>query len=515
MDALIPWVTVLAGALGGYLVRRWIERHRADSARGLAGRIVEDARREAESLRSDATLKARDAFFEAKAAFEVETREERAELRRLEQRLSQREETLDRKIEALDGREAAFARSEEAFSGRERALQASEEGLARERAGLEAALERVAGLRAEEARREILDRVEARSRLEAARRMKRIEEEAREEAEKNAKRILGLAICRFAPEYVTERTVSVVQLPGDAMKGRIIGREGRNIRALEAATGVDVIIDETPEAVLLSSFDPLRREIAKISLERLIADGRIHPARIEETVEKVKRDLDATIREAGEQATFDIGAHGLHPELIRLVGRLRYRTSYTQNQYDHALEVAWLNGIMAAELGLDEKEAKRAGLLHDIGKAVDHEVEGPHAAIGAELARKYGESLEVVRAIAGHHDGDPPSVLAVITQAADALSGARPGARKQMMENYIQRLRDLEAAAAKFPGVESAYAIQAGRELRVIVSSDAVSDEEAYLLSLDVARRIERDVTYPGQIKVTVIRETRAVAFAK
>ena len=515
MDVLIPSMAALAGVAGGYLGSRLIERRRAESAGGLAGRIVEDARREAESLRSDATLKARDAFFEAKSAFESETREERAELRRLEQRLLQREETLDRKIQAFDRRDTEIERRDEALADRERAFRTREEALAQERIGLLGALERIAGLRAEDARRELLDRVEAESRLDAARRMKRVEEDAREEAEKNAKRILGLAICRFAPDYVTERTVSVVHLPGEGMKGRIIGREGRNIRALEAATGVDVIIDETPEAVLLSSFDPMRREIAKISLERLIADGRIHPARIEETVEKVRSELDTTIREAGEQATFDIGAHGLHPELIKLVGRLRYRTSYTQNQYDHALEVAWLNGMMAAELGLDEKEAKRAGLLHDIGKAVNHQVEGPHAAIGAELARRYGESLEVVRAIAGHHDGAPPTVLAVITQAADALSGARPGARKQMMENYIQRLRDLEAAAGKFAGVENAYAIQAGRELRVIVSSDAVSDEEAYLLSLDIARRIERDLTFPGQIKVTVIRETRAVAFAK
>jgi len=515
MDVLIPWMAAMAGGSGGYLVRRWIERRRAESAGGLAGRIVEDARREAESLRSDATLKARDAFFGAKTAFEAETREERAELRRLAQRLLEREETLDRKLQVFDAREEEHGRSEAALSDREREFRTRQESLTQERAGVQAALERVAGLRAEDARREILERVEAESRLDAARRMKRVEEDAREDAEKNAKRILGLAISRFAPDYVTERTVSVVPLPGEGMKGRIIGREGRNIRALEAATGVDVIIDETPEAVLLSSFDPMRREIARIALERLIADGRIHPARIEETVEKVRRDLDTTIREAGEQATFDIGAHGLHPELIKLVGRLRYRTSYTQNQYDHALEVAWLNGIMAAELGLDEKEAKRAGLLHDIGKAVDHEVEGPHAAIGAELARKHGESLEVVRAIGGHHDRDPPTLLAVITQAADALSGARPGARKQMMENYIQRLRDLEAAAARFPGVENAYAIQAGRELRVIVSSVAVSDEEAYLLSLDIARRIERDVSYPGQIKVTVIRETRVVAFAK
>jgi len=401
------------------------------------------------------------------------------------------------------------------LSDRERALHDGEAGVAQARAQIQAALERIAGLRAGEARREILDRAEAECRLEAARRMKRVEEEAREDAEKNAKRILGLAICRYAADYVAERSVSVVHLPGDGMKGRIIGREGRNIRALEGATGVDVIIDETPEAVLLSSFDPMRREVAKIALERLVADGRIHPARIEETVEKVRREMDTTIREAGEQATFDIGAHGLHPELIKLVGRLRYRTSYTQNQYDHAVEVAWLNGILAAELGIDEKEAKRAGLLHDVGKAVDHEVEGTHAAIGAELARRYGESPEVVGAIAGHHDTDPPSLLAVITQAADALSGARPGARRQMMENYVQRLRDLEAAASRFPGVENAYAIQAGRELRVIVSSDAVSDEEAYLLSLDISRRIERDVTFPGQIKVTVIRETRAVAFAK
>jgi ribonuclease Y len=515
MEILIPVVLAGAGAVAGFLVRSWVEGRRVNSSERLAERVVEDARREAESLRSEATLKARDAFYEARASFEAETKEERSELRRLEHLLLQREETLERRGAELEARRADLERAESVLEVRERQVAAEEGRAAEVRVRVEAALERASGLRAEDARRAILERVEAETRHEAARAMKRVEEEARGEAEKRAKRVLSLAICRYAGEYVSERTVSVVHLPGDEMKGRIIGREGRNIRALEGATGVDVIIDETPEAVLLSSFDPLRREIAKISLERLIQDGRIHPARIEETVEKVRREIDTTIREAGEQATFDIGAHGLHPELIRLLGRLRYRTSYTQNQYNHALEVAWLNGIIAAEMGLDEKEAKRAGLLHDIGKAVDHEVEGPHAAIGAELARKYGEPLEIVRAIGGHHDPDPPSLLAIITQASDALSGARPGARKQVMENYIQRLRDLEATAAKFPGVENAYAIQAGRELRVIVSSAAVSDEQAYLLSRDIARQIERDMTYPGQVKVTVIRETRAVGFAR
>jgi ribonuclease Y len=515
MAILLTLVGTVVGLGVGFWLRRLTDRRRVDSSERVARRIVETARKEAESLRSEATTKARDAFFETRANFESETREERAELRKLEARLLQREEVLDRRLQAMDAQAAELGTLAKALDAREQSLAGEEARLREARAEAARALERAAQLSVEDARREILDRAEAETRHEAARRMKRIEEETRLEAEKNAKRILSLAISRYAGEYVTERTVSVVQLPSDEMKGRIIGREGRNIRALEAATGIDVIIDDTPEAVILSGFDPLRREVAKVALDRLVQDGRIHPARIEEVVEKVKGEIDTAVREAGEQAVFDIGAHDVHPELVKLIGRLRYRASYTQSQYQHALEVAYLNGIIASELGLNAKEARRAGLLHDVGKAMDHEVEGPHASIGADLAEKYGESPQVVRAIAGHHDPEPQTILAVITQASDALSGARPGARKQLLENYVQRLRDLEATAAKFPGVENAYAIQAGRELRVIVDSGRLSDEEAYLLSRDIARRIEKEITYPGQIKVTVIRETRAVDLAK
>ena len=346
--------------------------------------------------------------------------------------------------------------------------------------------------------------------------MKRIETEAREQADKKAKEIIALAIQRYAGDYVVEKTVSVVNLPNDEMKGRIIGREGRNIRALEATTGVDLIIDDTPEAVILSGFNPIRREVARLSLERLISDGRIHPARIEEIVDKVSQEIDTAIRDAGEQAAFDVGVHGIDPELIRLLGKLKYRTSYAQNVLQHSREVAFLCGMMAAELGLNEKQAKRAGLLHDIGKAVDHEVEGPHALIGADLAKKCGEPPEIVHAIAAHHeDIQAESILAVLVQAADALSGARPGARKELLESYVRRLENLEKIATSFKGVSKAYAIQAGRELRIIVESEAVSDAETVLLSRDIAKRIESELTYPGQIKVTVIRETRAVEYAK
>ncbi|OFW62979.1 MAG: ribonuclease Y [Actinobacteria bacterium RBG_13_63_9] len=515
MAILLSLAGTVIGLGAGFWIHGFVERRRINSSKRIAGRIVGTARKEAEALRSEATLKARDAFFEARASFELETREERSELRKLESRLLQREEVLDRRFQAMETRAAELDALASTLEAREQGLAVEQASLRDLRAEGEAAIARAGRLSVEEARREILDRAEIETRYEAARRMKRVEEEIRAEVEKNAKRILSLAMSRYAGEYVIERTVSVVHLPSDEMKGRIIGREGRNIRALEAATGIDVIIDETPESVVLSGFDPLRREVAKIALERLVQDGRIHPARIEEVVEKVKREIDTAVREAGEQATFDVGVHDVHPDLIKLIGRLRYRTSYTQNQYQHALEVAYLNGIIASELGLDVKEAKRAGLLHDLGKAIDHEVEGPHALIGADLAKKYGESLEVVQAIAGHHDVEPPTLLAVITQASDALSGARPGARKQLLENYVQRLRDIEATALKFPGVENAYAIQAGRELRVIVNSDRLSDEEAYLLSRDIARRIEKEMTYPGQIKVTVIRETRAVEIAK
>ena len=358
--------------------------------------------------------------------------------------------------------------------------------------------------------------IEDDARHEAAKSLRRIEDELRENADKKSKEIISTAIQRYAGEYVTERTVSIVSLPNEEMKGRIIGREGRNIRAIEAATGVDLVIDDTPEAVILSSHNPVRREIARISLERLMSDGRIHPARIEEIVTKVGEELENAIRDAGERACFDLGLHGLHPELVKLIGRLKYRTSFAQNVYQHSLEVAFLMGIMAAELKLNIKQAKRAGLLHDIGKAVDHEVEGPHATIGADLARRYGESPRIIHTIAAHHNDEAPdSVFAVLIQAADTLSAARPGARKEMLETYVKRLDELERITRSFTGISKTYAIQAGRELRIIVSSEQITDDESLMLSKDIAKKIESELTYPGQIKVTVIRETRSVEFAK
>jgi ribonuclease Y len=378
-----------------------------------------------------------------------------------------------------------------------------------------AQLERISTLTADQAKELLIRAMENEARYEGAKLIKRIENEAKEEADKKAKKIIATAIQRYAGDFIAERTVSVVQLPGDEMKGRIIGREGRNIRAIEAATGIDLIIDDTPEAVILSGFNPVRREIARLSLIKLISDGRIHPARIEDVVKKVGQEVDTAIKEAGEQAAFDLGVHGIHAELIKYLGRLKYRTSYAQNVLQHSVEVGVLCGIMAAELGLKEKTARRMGLLHDIGKAIDHEVEGPHAVIGSKLAKKFGESSDVVHAIGAHHEDVPPaSVYALLVQAADGLSGARPGARKELLENYIRRIEDLEGIANGFKGVSNTYAIQAGREIRVIVKSDKVSDEESVLLSRDIAKKIEDSLTFPGQIKVTVIRETRSVEYA-
>ena len=377
-------------------------------------------------------------------------------------------------------------------------------------------LQEVSGLTAEEAKNRLFEEIEARTRHEAARMMRVIETEAKEAADRKAKEIIASAIQRYAGDYVGEQTVTAVSLPSEDMKGRIIGREGRNIRALEAATGVDLIIDDTPETVILSAYSPIRRQVARMALERLIQDGRIHPARIEDIVHKCEQELEVQVREVGEQATFDAGVHGIHPDIIRLLGQLKYRTSFTQNVLQHSLEVSALCGMMAAELGMDVKRAKRAGLLHDIGKAVDHEIEGSHALIGADIAKKYGEGKDIVHAIAAHHeDQHPETALAVLVQAADSLSGARPGARKELLENYVKRLEDLEGIAAGFSGVSKAYAIQAGRELRVMVNPDNVDDDAAYLLCRDIAGKIEENLTYPGQIRVTVIRERRTVSLAK
>ncbi|MBW2039101.1 MAG: ribonuclease Y [Deltaproteobacteria bacterium] len=514
-------VIVLAAASGlglliGFLIRKRLGEVRLESAEKVAERIIAEAEKKAEMLKKEALLQAKDSLYQIKAEFDKEMTDKRAELQRLEKRLLQREANIDKKVDILDSKEIEINKRERTLAEKEKWVTEQErkyqELLVEERSRLE----KIANITSEEAKRLLMERMEGEARHEAAKRIKEIEDETREQAVKKAKEIISLAVQRYAGEYVAEKTVSLVNLPNEEMKGRIIGREGRNIRALEAATGVDLIIDDTPEAVILSGFNPIRREIARIALERLISDGRIHPARIEEIVPKVEQEIETSIKEAGEQAAFDVGVHGLHPELIKMIGKLKYRTSFAQNVYQHSIEVAFLCGIMASELNLNVKQAKRAGLLHDIGKAVDHEVEGVHATIGADLARKYGESEEVVNAIAAHHDEvSSNNILAVLVQAADALSGARPGARREMFETYVNRLEDLERIASSFPGVEKSYAIQAGREVRIIVQNEEISDEEAVMLSRDIAHKIEKELSYPGQIKVTVIRETRVVEYAK
>jgi ribonuclease Y len=506
----------LLGGIIGFLLNKKYSEARIGAAKEAAKRLIEEAEKKAEILKKEALLQAKDKSYQEKAEFEKETVEKKQELQNLERRIIQRESHLDKKIELLDTKEAEITRKEKAMIQQEKTIQEQEKKVVELIQRQRIQLENIARMSSEEAKRLLMESMEEEAKHEAAKGIKRIEDEARETADKKAKEIISLAVQRYAGEYVAEKTVSVVSLPNEEMKGRIIGREGRNIRALEAATGIDLIIDDTPEAVILSGFNPVRREIARISLERLVSDGRIHPARIEEIVQKVEQEVETTMREAGEQATFDVGVHGIHPELIKLIGRLKYRTSYAQNVYQHSLEVAFLSGIMAAELGINVKQAKRAGLLHDIGKAADHEVEGPHGRIGADLARKYGESPAIVHAIASHHEEEKPeSILDVLVEAADALSGARPGARREMLETYVKRLEDLEKIAQSFQGVEKSYAIQAGREIRVMVQPDRISDEASAILSRDIARKIEKELTYPGQIKVTVIREMRAVEIAK
>ncbi|ABB31418.1 metal dependent phosphohydrolase [Geobacter metallireducens RCH3] len=520
MKIEIAIVLILAAAGLGYFVGNMLRKRISDTlvskAEELASKIVDDAKREAETITKEAELKAKDEVFQAKAEAERDAKEKRKDLQALEKRLQQKEENLDKKMNLFDQRDADLTKKDQALLNREQGLVQKEERLDGLIAEQREKLESISGLSSTEAKKILMDAMESEAKLDAAKRIKVIEEEARETADKKSKEIMALAIQRYAGEYVAERSVSVVALPSDEMKGRIIGREGRNIRALEAATGIDLIIDDTPEAVILSGFNPVRREVAKIALEKLITDGRIHPGRIEEVVAKAEEEVEQTIKEAGDQAAFDLGVHGIHPEILKLIGRLKYRTSYSQNVYQHSLEVAFLCGIMASELGINVKQAKRAGLLHDLGKAVDHEVEGSHAVIGAELARKYGESPKIVHAIMAHHEDEKPNtVLAVLVQAADALSGARPGARREMMETYVKRLDDLERIATSFVGVNNSFAIQAGREIRVMVSSDEVTDERAVVLAKDIAKKIEAEMTYPGQIKVNVIRETRAIEYAR
>ncbi len=513
---LLSIAVLVVGGVLGYLFRCFWTQKRHLDFQNDAQNLIGEAKKEAETIKKEAILQAKDSLFQMKLEFEKESKESRKEFQNLEKRILQKEENLDRKAEALDKKEVTVAKREKQVAQQEKDLVGREKELESLLKEERKRLESIAMMSAQEAKDLLLSSVENEARHDAAMLVKKIEAEARETGDRKAKDIIALAIQRYSGDYIAEKTVSVVNLPNEEMKGRIIGREGRNIRAIEASTGVDLIIDDTPEAVILSGFNPVRREVARVSLERLISDGRIHPARIEEIVEKVNAEIETSIREAGEQAAFDVGAHGIHPELIRLTGKLKFRTSYAQNVLQHSREVSFLCGIMAAELGLSEKHARRAGLLHDIGKAVDHEMEGPHAAIGADLARRYGESPAIAHAIAAHHDDVPAEdVLAVLVQASDALSGARPGARRELLETYVRRLEDLERIAASFNGINKAYAIQAGRELRIIVESSIVGDADVVLLSRDIAKKIESELTYPGQIKVTVIRETRAVEYAK
>ena len=503
----------------GFIIAFWIKgkvvSQKVKAAESEAQKLTEEAKRKSETLLKEANLEIKDRLFRMKSEFDTETKETRRELKNREQRLLHKEETLDRKIEQFDQRDRELTRQEKELARKadkiERDTRKYNELLEEQRNQLV----KISGMTADQAKDLLIRSMENEARYEGAKLIKRIETETKEEADKRAKKIMATAIQRYAGDFVAERTVSVVQLPNDEMKGRIIGREGRNIRAIEAATGIDLIIDDTPEAVILSGFNPVRREVARIALTRLIADGRIHPARIEDIVKKVTQEVDQTIKEAGEQAAFDLGIHGLHNKLVKHIGQLKFRTSYAQNVLQHSIEVGFLNGIMASELGLNAKLAKRIGLLHDLGKAVDHEVEGPHALIGSKLAKKFGESSRIVHAIAAHHeDVAPETVYALLVQAADGLSGARPGARKELLENYIKRLEDLENIANSFKGVSNSYAIQAGREIRVIVESGIVNDDNAVLLSKDIVKKIEESLTFPGQIKVMVIRETRAVAYA-
>jgi ribonuclease Y len=514
-ELLIGIICFIAGSAIAYWVKGKIMSQKIKAAEGEASRIVEDSERKAERVLKEADLEVKDRLFKMKSEFDNETKETRSELKKRETRLMQKEENIDRKAEQSERRDQELSRKEKHLKKRVGKQERKELEVEELIEAQKLQLEKISGLTVDQAKELLIRAMENEARYEAVKLIKKIENETKEHADRKAKKILATAIQRYAGDFVADRTVSVVQLPNDEMKGRIIGREGRNIRALEAATGIDLIIDDTPEAVILSGFNPVRREVARISLMRLISDGRIHPARIEDIVKKVGQEVDVAIKEAGEQAGFDLGVHGIHNELVKYIGRLKFRTSYAQNVLQHSVEVGFLSGIMAAELGLNVKMARRMGLLHDIGKAVDHEVEGPHAVIGSRLAKKYSESPKVVHAIAAHHEDVPPnSVYALLVQAADGLSGARPGARKELLENYIKRIEDLENIANSFQGVDNTYAIQAGRELRVIVESGSISDDDSILLSRDIAKRIEESLTFPGQIKVTVIRETRAVEYA-
>jgi ribonuclease Y len=507
---------IAAGVVVGFFLRKRVVEGNEKNIKAQSRQIIETAIVEAEQIKKEALLQSKEAAYKVKQALEEEIQADRDELKDERRQLKRKRDGLKREWDSYDRKQLELYKNEKRLKQLENEWQEKHKEIDNLIGKQRYELSRLAGISQEEAKKLLMDSLESEARMDAAKRLAKIENEMKVEADRKGKNILALAISRYAGDYVADRTVSVVPLPSDEMKGRIIGREGRNIRAIEAATGIDIIIDDTPEAVILSGFNPVRREVARLALLQLINDGRIHPGRIEEVVEKVTKELEVTMREAGEQSTFDVGVHGVHVELMNLLGRLKYRTSYGQNVLQHSLEVSFLCGIMASELGVDVKIAKRAGLLHDIGKAVDHEVEGSHAIIGRDLAKKYGEAEEVVYAIGAHHEDQPPqSVIDVLVQSADALSGARPGARKEMLESYVKRLEDLEAIANGYEGVEKSYAIQAGRDLRIIVDSNKVKDEEATLLSQDIAKSIEDKLTYPGQIRITVIRETRAVEYAR
>ena len=514
MQTIIACVitAVIAFAIGipvGIQWRKNVAEKEISSAEEEAKRILNEAIKGAEAKKREALVEAKEEILQARNEYEREVKERRADLQKQERRLQQKEENLDRKTENME-------KKEENLQSKLTELDSAREEVAVVKKTQMEVLERISGFTAEEAKAYLIHQIEDDVTHEAAMKVKEIETRYKEEADTKAKEILSLAIQRCAADHVAEATVSVVPLPNDEMKGRIIGREGRNIRTLETLTGVELIIDDTPEAITVSCFDPVRREIARIALEKLIQDGRIHPARIEEMVEKAKREVDATIKAEGERAVFETNVHGLHPELIKLLGRMKYRTSYGQNVLNHSIEVAHLSGLLAAEIGANVAEAKRAGLLHDLGKSIDHEVEGSHVQIGVELARKYRENENVVHAIEAHHnDVEPRTIVACLVQAADAISAARPGARRENLENYIKRLEKLEEVTSSFPGVEKSFAIQAGREVRIMVKPDQVSEDQMVLLARDIAKKIEDELEYPGQIKVNMIRETKVVEYAK
>ncbi|CAH0211304.1 Ribonuclease Y [Peribacillus sp. Bi96] len=516
MTIIFTLLGLIVGAVVGYFIHKSKFESKITGAKGSAEQILEDAKREADALKKEALLEAKDEIHKVRSDSDRESRERRNELQKQENRLLQREENLDRKDETLDKRESLMEKKEDSLNQRQQHIEVMESKVDETVRKQQTELERVSGLTREEAKAIIIDRMENELAHDVALMIKESDTRAKEEADKKAKEILSLAIQRCAADHVAETTVSVVNLPNDEMKGRIIGREGRNIRTLETLTGIDLIIDDTPEAVILSGFDPIRRETARLALEKLVQDGRIHPARIEEMVDKARREVDEHIREIGEQTTFDVGVHGLHPDLIKILGRLKFRTSYGQNVLKHSIEVAQLSGLLAAEVGEDEVLARRAGLLHDIGKAIDHEVEGSHVEIGVELATKYKEHPTVINSIASHHgDTEPTSIISVLVAAADALSAARPGARSETLENYIRRLEKLEEISESYDGVEKSFAIQAGREVRILVKPEQIDDLSAHRLARDIRKRIEEELDYPGHIKVTVIRETRAVEYAK